>query len=117
MHPETLKALQGSIKKWERIVACEGQDSGSTNCDLCQTFIMHREVENQCIGCPVHKKTRQILCGGSPYIKWLDHCRRYLDYTVPKALKSFRPRSPERKEAKRLAQVELDFLKSLLPRK
>jgi len=69
MDIETLKALKGSIKKWERIVEGTGVDEGADNCPLCE--IKH-----------VDKKKMKVYCA----------------------------------TCKELAQKELDFLRSLLPK-
>ena len=38
MNARTWKALEGSIKKWEDIVAGKRGDRGSRNCPLCREF-------------------------------------------------------------------------------
>lgn len=86
MAPKTLKALQGSIKKWEGIVAGTAHDLGSDNCPLCKMFA----YMPNCDGCPVAERTGVSSCCGSPYYDYKDG--------IPGA-----------------AQAELDFLKSLLP--
>ena len=86
---KTLKALQGSIKKWENIVAGTGVDRGTENCPLCQLYI-----NNRCEGCPVKKKTQLIGCLGTPYGAY----------------------ESSHKDHKKLAQAEVYFLKSLLPK-
>lgn len=100
MNDETLEALKGSIEKWEKIVAGTGINEGPLNCPLCQMFFIGHEYEESkiCRGCPVMEKTGQTRCGGTPYI---DYEKSFLD-----------PREPI---MKKLAQAELDFLKSLLP--
>lgn len=95
MDAKTLKALKGSIKKWEAIVAGTGIDAGSINCPLCGLF-----YHNDCLGCPVSEKTQQELCMGSPYDEysnlWNGEC------TTDEELRD-------------AAKKELDFLKSLRP--
>lgn len=98
MNKQTLKALKGSIKKWELIVAGEGKDLGAENCPLCQLFIVRG-----CKGCPVMEKTGYAECKGSPYDEWI------------KGTKFKNGRRADTPEKKKLARAELKFLKSLLP--
>lgn len=86
MSPETLTALQGSIAKWERIVARTQSNHGREDCALCNLF-----YDSDCVNCPVSAKTGQPFCKGTPY------------YTY-----SFSGKTED-------AQRELDFLRSLLP--
>lgn len=97
MNAKTLKALKGSIEKWEKIVDGTGSDNGGENCQLCQMFL-------SCDGCPVAEYTGDIGCHGSPWNKWRDH------------FKSDFPFYARGKKSRALAQAELDFLKSLLPK-
>lgn len=109
MDKATLKALNGSIKKWEGIVAGRVADKGPENCPLCMKF--HRPPNNYfyCNGCPVREATRRRFCNGTPYQDWL------------KALKKNRPEFGDNKatddETVMCAVLELEFLKSLLPSK
>ena len=107
MDVETLAALEGSIEKWERIVAGTGHDGGTTNCPLCQRFLMSTGT---CAGCPVSQKTKSLGCFESPYARWVEFRK---DHGNVRAISDF----PEdaQIEATRLAQAELDFLKGLLP--
>jgi len=98
MAPRTLEALQGSIAKWEAIVAGTGEDDGSFNCPLCHRFANNRSQGQQCLGCPVMQATGEKHCYGSPYHDYV-HAEEEED-----------------KEAMaKCAQAEVDFLKSLLP--
>jgi len=98
MNIKTLKALEGSIKKWKKIVAGTEKDKSTTNCPLCQEF-------KNCKGCPVNLKTHSS-CEDSPYDKWVDHQDTF---HLEKDDKVHCP------TCKKLAQEELNFLKSLLP--
>lgn len=103
MTPETLAALQGSIVKWENIVAGTGADEGSGNCPLCQLYAATEEIDSRkwCTGCPVKDKTGEPSCNGTPYYSaniYLKDPAKFDDI--------------DRKNA----QAELDFLRSLLPR-
>lgn len=99
MDARTLKALKGSIRKWERIVQGTGQDDGSGNCPLCRLFI-----HEDCKGCPVSRASGQSSCLKTPYMEWngLFAGRNGMATSIKK---------------KHAAQRELDFLKSLLPKK
>lgn len=103
MSKATLKALRGSIAKWEKIVAGTGVDKGPDNCALCKRFFYR-----DCSGCPVNDKTGEG-CQRTPYDRWADVTETETDMTAAGHRKAV---SPEAKEA---AQAELDFLKSLLP--
>lgn len=99
MPAKTLKALKGSIAKWEAIVAGTGEDMGTHNCPLCHAFYKH----DDCDGCPVAEETGNGECHGSPYFLWT---ASFADD------EPFFANTPKRVA---LAQAELDFLKSLLP--
>ena len=102
MEPKILTALKGSIDKWQKIIDGKGEDRGGDDCSLC------RDIEDSCDGCPVKKKTGYSQCHGSPYWDWFNHhLTRHEGYFQ---------RSNRCSICKRLAQKELDFLKSLLPK-
>lgn len=107
MTPETRAALEGSIKKWQRIVAGEDICQGSRNCPLCTLFNpweTPREERNWpadrelCDGCPVKDKTGLTGCLGSP---WLPYEELKPNINTPKALA--------------IAREELAFLESPRP--
>ena len=102
MDAKTAKALEGSIKKWERIVrSTKSEDRQDENCPLCQMLPF------TCTGCPVNEKGDHFNCTGTPYLEWATHhddehnegcdLRRHMGC----------------KECMRLAKAELEFLKSL----
>jgi len=101
----TLQAIQGSIEKWEGIVAGTEVDKGTDNCPLCEKYYRKRWLE--CTGCPVKLKVKAELCESTPYDNWLKHQHDkhagglYREMECP--------------YCKRLAKKELVFLKSLLP--
>lgn len=97
MNAKTLKALRGSIAKWQAIVAGMGRDAAEQNCPLCEMFI-----NNGCISCPVAESVGYTHCLATPYVAWQECC----DHRTGRA------DTPERVAA---AQAELDFLISLLP--
>ena len=99
MPARTLKALKGSVRKWEKIVAGDMVDKADANCPLCQMF-----ARITCDGCPVKAKSGQDQCWNTPYLtKWKRVAG--LGHTAD---------SPAKKKA---AEAELRFLKSLLPRR
>lgn len=96
MDTRTLKALKGSIRKWEQIRDGLIQDEGVRNCPLCKLF---HHID--CLGCPVQQRTGHMRCAGSPY----EDFSYDIDdngFGDPDIIKT-------------LAQAELDFLISLLP--
>jgi hypothetical protein len=103
----TLAALKGSEAKWVAVVDGTGTDMGWRNCALCEVFI---SSSNACAGCPVAKETGQGGCHGSPYEEWADHQRE--DHEESPLRGSVHSGC---RKCKRLAQAELDFLRSLLP--
>ncbi len=96
----TLKSLKQSIAHWKRLATGkrrEGERVGVADCALCKLFFY-----KDCVGCPVAQKVNRIGCSDTPY-KEAD--RTYYFY------------GPDSNEFKQAAQVELNFLKSLLPKK
>ncbi len=59
----TKKALERSIKKWERIVADEGVYRGSQKCALCKRFL-NKDTKDFC---PLHKSGK---CWGGCCEEW-----------------------------------------------
>ena len=103
MNAKTLQALQGSIEKWQQIVATtKAEDRGVANCPLCGIF-----WNRGCQGCPVSAVTGRSGCIGSPYAEWSAHINNHADLLAR--------RCPGCKECLRLAEAELDFLVGLLP--
>ena len=103
MNKKTRAALKGSIQKWTKIVKGTGVDNGTANCPLCQLFYFN--YMEGCTGCPVKLKTGRSDCQETPYSKW-----SWL-------FRGDRPWKAETQNQKEAAQAELDFLKSLLPKK
>lgn len=95
------EALEGSISKWESIVAGTGVDLGPQNCPLCQKYYCV-----DCRGCPVFEKSGKTHCEGTPYDEWDEHhLAEHLDDSTK--LKS------KCDTCKEIAQAEVDFLKGL----
>jgi len=98
MDNRTFAALKASIEKWERMIA--GEPEG--DCPLCEMFAKGRGVD-QCKGCPVAERAGQIGCYNTPY------------YDVPELSDDERQDPAQYAAYIAAAQVELDFLRSLLP--
>lgn len=102
MNRETLKALRGSIRKWEKIVDGTDEDRGHRNCPLCALFF-----DDNCRGCPVSDATGQCGCNDTPYEAWVDanaeHGRLYGYNRI------------HDDDAAIAAVLELEWLRSLLP--
>lgn len=107
MDTRTLRALRGSIAKWEGIVRGKLLDRGTENCPLCKLF--NSSIHCACPGCPVASASSSPSCYGTPYIRWVGHHRK--DHPGNRYWRVF----PGCTECKRLAQAEMDFLKGLLP--
>ncbi len=99
----TRKALEASIKSWEKHVAAGGGDEDAAECALCarfregkncRPFECRRKNENGRVleVCPVAKASGKELCYGTPYWRW-----------------SLNPNLGD-------AKAELAFLKSLRPK-
>jgi len=104
MDAKTLKALKGSIGKWEGVVAGTEREHASWNCPLCQIS------KGSCDACPVKIKTKCDSCEDSPFIDWDVHQRIKHDKWMGSFRKVLCP------TCLRLARAELRFLKSLLPK-
>jgi len=105
MDKKTLKALKGSIKKWDRIANKDGADEAENNCPLCKLFL-----RDDCLGCPVRKRKRRKNCEGTPYRKWVEHHGgddRYIPH--------WRASVGDSLTAYKIAIAEKEFLESLLP--
>lgn len=111
MDEKTLKALKGSIKKWERIVRrTDAGDKGTDNCPLCTLF-----YDDNCAGCPVREFSQVPFCSKTPYEKWINHAESHMIIKY-NGLRWAAYRIPHCPECLRLARAERDFLKSLLPK-
>lgn len=96
MDPKTKKALELSIKKWEKIAKTGNIDKlGPEDCPLCRLF-----WKESCTDCPVARFTDKRYCDGTPY--------DFFQHVQPDSLTS-----ETVKEIKKHAQLEVDFLKSL----
>ena len=99
-----LKALEGSIEKWEKIVDGTGVDDRDSNCPLCKLYC-------GCKSCPVAQTVHFTGCNNTPFTKWCKHHRE--KHPTETLFFSLEVECPT---CKKLAQKELDFLKSILPK-
>lgn len=88
MSKRTATALEGSIKKWEAIVATvatgeEAEEHGNEDCPLCQLYHPASTGANWDKGCsrtcPIKKKTGHSYCNESPYENWDRYDQRLAD--------------------------------------
>jgi hypothetical protein len=107
MSKRALRALRGSIRKWEAIVARTGVDEGSMNCPLCAAYI-----DADCRSCPVLAKTHRQLCDGTPYRAFRKH--QFVVHHAGGFARHWES-VPGCGTCTRLANAELKFLKSLAP--
>jgi len=103
MTEKALKALRGSIKKWEKIVNGKGEDNAAANCPLCEEFL-----EENCVECPIAIITVPF-CEASPYVDWCTH-----QYDIHNKIRT--PHIVICPRCKKLAGKELKFLQKLLPK-
>jgi len=72
VNQETLDALDGTIKKWEGVVAGV-REGGPNDCPLCDMY-----NNRTCRDCPVCNQAGKPFCQDTPYRTWIDHlgCRK-----------------------------------------
>lgn len=107
MPAKTLELLKESIAHWTRLATGTAkfpETTGPNYCSLCKTFRYPRDHSfDDCNDCPVKLATGKAYCINTPYEAICD----YLSASPAKSEKNI--------EFQRLAQIELDFLISLLP--
>jgi hypothetical protein len=106
MDPATAEALEGSIRKWEAIVRGEAGDQGVTNCPLCAMY----NSAYDCEGCPVMEAAGSPGCEYTPYDDWSHAAHKEHG---PRNMCRDNQHLATTPELVRLAQAELNFLKSL----
>jgi hypothetical protein len=102
MNPETLKALKASIRHWERILIGTDIEIGPKHCALCRKFRRYRLPSGGCCKCPVCRRTGFYACNETPYRDFASAWvfpHKHNESTII------------------LAWKELEFLRSLLPKK
>lgn len=114
MNKRTIKAIIGSIAKWDLIAQGISVNKGSENCPLCELFrnatFVH--ITNRCVGCPVYEKVAAPGCVHTPY----QHILLRLSVTIPEWVNQLRLGNKEYVNAT-LGNIEkeVEFLISLLP--
>lgn len=108
MDKTTREAHEGSVRKWDRILAGEGKDERNRNCPLCKLF-PYRCENSKGEKCPVYQKTGFTNCNKTPYREWLAHHNEH-HYTFIHCHKIECPTCGQ------LADNEVKFLKSFLPK-
>ena len=113
----TMKALEGSIRKWLKIINNKGVDDRSSNCPLCKRFLFLEEDEsNRPIPkdiCPLGYMTK-IPCQGLCCKEWDDWARHHRNVHGLKVTdNNIQPLSihPGCDDCKALAQNVLDRLR------
>jgi hypothetical protein len=114
---EALKALEGSIMKWDAVCRGHGIDHGATNCPLC---VYHDYLgAGNCNTCVVQISTGIAGCQCSPYEKWeaisgkLDSFEQVGKSQLPNYIKKFG--IEECSDLIEAAEAEVELLCSLLP--
>lgn len=73
---DEMKALEGSIAKWQDIMDGKGEDRGCSNCPLCQLAEQLASPEtDQCEICIICIDTEADGCQNTPYLKYSVHRR------------------------------------------
>lgn len=70
---EEMKALDGSIEKWDKISKGKLVDEGVYNCPLCT---LHTGPGQGCSDCIVCKETKRAGCIGISYPIWKEHIEK-----------------------------------------
>lgn len=118
MDKKTLKALKESILKWEQNTKAETPSDvslGHSNCALC---IRHTGINGrvECNECPVMRFTRIRGCINTPYQNALAAKNFWFDmYDITDMGLPYEVPSDAKQGWQEAAQLEVDFLKSLLP--
>lgn len=113
MTPKTLKALKGSIKKWNKVIL-GAPEAGTDDCPLCQIFNNDPVMRGvaPCKGCPVREKTGLPFCGGTSYREW------YLTSAKQKYKNgSYKNIISQNGEGRKAALKMYNFLAQLLPKR
>lgn len=96
------KALRLSIKHWDRLTTGtqkRGEGPNGDDCPLCAEY--RKSERTLCEGCPVREHTGEEFCEGTP---WRNAMHSWINHGP----------SPQFQAA---AKIELEFLRSLLPKK
>jgi len=112
MNKEVIKAIEGSIAKWDLIAQGIGINQGGYNCPLCKMFSdLNYENLGVCDNCPVYLKTGFIQCFRTPYYDFVDATWGPFDTrTLPEMENEVGPVCDA-------CEREIEFLIGLLPEK
>jgi hypothetical protein len=109
MTTKARNALRKSIAHWKRLATSQrrqGDAPTADNCALCLIYSLPESVKEKdnCAGCPVYAATGRRRCRSTPFYAAADewHHTWFYDLVTP--------------EFRRLAGLELKFLRSLLPK-
>lgn len=117
MTPEAKDLLEQSILEWRRkrdVAAPSRELVSPTNCPLCRRYNVG-DVSTRCDGCPIFEHTGWTGCVNSPY----EMAEAALNtWGWKQSAEWVSPEETDRAKAewRRYAQVEIDFLMSLLPK-
>lgn len=101
MDKRTETALRASIAHWEDVVRDPlSTEIGPKACALCAVY--NDPPGSGCDGCPVYMESGGTFCIGTPYEEYAREIDAFED-------------GDDEPELRRLATLELEFLKSLLP--
>jgi hypothetical protein len=98
--------VEGSITKWQNVVA--GKEAGHywKNCPCCCIYLDNEYAENEkCNRCPIAEKSEQQLCKKTPFADYVAHADGEDWFILD---------GEDAKEGLRLANLELQYLKDLL---
>jgi len=106
MKETTIKAILGSIEKWDNIIEGKGVDKGRDNCPLCHEF-------PDCKGCPVYNiMDKTPDCMNTPWEVWYNH-HKLVHFSEEKKRESNHILC---EDCKKIAITEDAFLRMLLPK-
>jgi hypothetical protein len=101
---EMLDAIDGSIRKWEDILAGRKEDRGTGNCPLCQNYHVTPGFLEPCKNCPVMGDSGAKCCDGTPYKAWKEHHDSFHNDL---------PRTIRCEQCAMLAYKELEYLRGM----
>ena len=106
-----LKAIDGSIDKWEGIVYHNNKELGAFDCPLCTIFNSPSLGSSvNCIGCPICKHKKYQYCQNTPYSRYLNY-KEICCYEIENILQmEFRRRQKDKRFMKSLENDMLTFL-------
>lgn len=111
MDADTRQALEESIEKWEinTTLSFGERRTGRRDCPLCTMFANINDLSTKhCKKCPVYQRTGERYCDGSPYeeLAVVSYDYMYGDETADNVEVRW----------KKVAEKEVEFLKSLRPK-